>query len=521
MNLLLISLILLLAFFAISISSEIGVPSLIVFLMIGVFFNLRGFEFRDFDTAIDFATLALIIITFYAGFVINGDTLESSIRESLLLSTVGVLITAGAVGLFVHFVFGFGMWESMLLGAIVGSTDAAGIFSMLRSDSLNLKYDTTPLISFESGANDTVSKSLTFAFIATMGMGIGPLSAEFVKLVLIGLMVGYIFSYIFSKILPKIATDDEATTAIFLLTALFLTYSITDVLGGNGFVAAYVLGLFLGNIEFTDKFNLVSFFESLSGIMEVGFFFLVGVFLEIDAFLVSLPIAIGIILFITFVARPLAVMPILSAFKRPTNQKLFVSFAGFRGSTAIILALKALHLDVSYDLLQVVFGIVISSFIIQNFGLPFVAKRLDMLDESLPVRRTFNDYIMDSSLGFLEIDIEPNSSIEGMRIQDLDLGGLLIGKIVRDGEKLIPHGNTVLMGGDSVVVTGKLYTSNKDQLIERTILPEDPWVGKTLSELSVDDDLLVIGLMRNDKVVVPSGSTQFQAGDKIVVSKQD
>lgn len=519
MDILLISLILIAAFFAIRLSSKIAIPSLMVFILVGLIFSYFGFEFKDLDQALDFASFSLVIISFYSGLALNLDSVRTSYRESLLLSTIGVIITVITIAISTYFLLNISFVEGLLLGSILGSTDAAGLFSMLRGQDLHLKYDTGPMISFESGANDTFSKSLSFALVATFSQSFSQTALELARLIVFAMVLGLAFSYIMGRLLKYLKLKDEFMYSLFILTGVLFTYGISDIIGANGFLAVYIMGLYLGNKIEAIRSKTLLFFEEAAGIMEIGYFFLLGVFLIPGDFLRALPYAGLVIAIITLLARPLATILILKPFDRPTNQIKFVSFAGFRGSTAIILALKSIHLPLSFDLLQLVFGVVVLSFIIQNLGLKRLAHRLDMIDPANPIHKTFNDYIYETDLGFLQTQIGPGSSWIGKTVFDIHLEeNFLVSTIIRDDEFIIPHGDTSFQEGDIVVIGGQVYEDDHEVLDEIVLSSSNPWTNKKVKDINLEEGLL-IGLIRQEEILIPTGNTLLKDKDRIILTK--
>lgn len=234
----------------------------------------------------------------------------------------------------------------------------------------------------------------------------------------------------------------------------------------------------------------------------------------------QLPIAISLIVFITLVARPLAVYPILKLFKKPTNQIRLISFAGFRGSTAIYLALKTLNSNLSFQVVDIVFGVVVLSFIIQTLGLPHLINALKMNDTSTSIQKSFNDYKHDSNIGFINIDLLPNSNWINKQIKDIDRGfNYIIAEIIRDGQVIIPKGSTVLKENDSIVIAGKIYDNKKSMLSQVEIEVGHKWIDKKIKNINPERKKLVVMLIRNEEILIPNGETTIRLEDILIISQ--
>lgn len=520
MNLLLLSVFLLFAFYSINLTNKAGIPTIILFIILGMFSNRIGFEFYNLDLVSTLASYFLIVLSFYGGFAIKWDNVKSSAKESILLSTLGVLITVVAIGGFLYLVFDFSILEGILLGAILGSTDAAGIFSILRSRKLSMKYDTNNIIQIESGANDTVAKSITIAFIAAMATNTSMIPWITIRLIVVGLLVGLLVNYLYTFLIKRIDLSSSNLIFVFITTAMLISYSLADVVGGIGYLSVYIVGLGLGNIEFEGKRESAVFLEGIAGILQIGLFFLLGGMSSPENIIQQLPIAISLIVFITLVARPLAVYPILKLFKKPTNQIRLISFAGFRGSTAIYLALKTLNSNLSFQVVDIVFGVVVLSFIIQTLGLPRLINALKMNDTSTSIQKSFNDYKHDSNIGFINIDLLPNSNWINKQIKDIDRGfNYIIAEIIRDGQVIIPKGSTVLKENDSIVIAGKIYDNKKSMLSQVEIEVGHKWIDKKIKNINPERKKLVVMLIRNEEILIPNGETTIRLEDILIISQ--
>ena len=262
-------------------SSKAGMPMLLAFIVLGMIFGSDGLlkiKFDDYKSAESICSIALIFIIFYGGFGTKWNVAKPVATKAILLSTLGVVLTAVFTGLFCHFVLRFSLLESFLVGAVTSSTDAASVFAILRSKKLNLKYNTASLLEVESGSNDPLSYMLTIIVLSFMqgnastGKMIYMLFAQIVYGFAFGVAIAYGALYILRKFNFSYAGFDF----LFVLAVASLSYAIPTLIGGNGYLSAYVAGLFLGNKTFPQKKNLVHFFDGITGLMQMLIFFLLG-----------------------------------------------------------------------------------------------------------------------------------------------------------------------------------------------------------------------------------------------------
>lgn len=307
------------------ISARLGIPMLLAFILLGMIFGSDGLfkiEFEDFKFAEQFCSIALIFIIFYGGFGTNWREGRRVAPQSALLSSVGVLLTALLAGLFCHFALGFAWLESMLIGAVLGSTDAASVFSVLRSKKLGLKYATASMLELESGSNDPWAYMLTVILLSVMqgGGSAGEVVYMIFAQVVFGLLGGVLFSLLGLFACKRLKTGSEGFEAIFITALALLAYAVPAYFGGNGYLSAYILGIVLGNSSINNKKSLVNYFDGMTGIAQMSIFFLLGL-LSFPSQMpgIILP-AVLLFLFLTFIARPLVVSAILLPFRHQTQR---------------------------------------------------------------------------------------------------------------------------------------------------------------------------------------------------------
>lgn len=455
-TLLIVAIVILACVFLDKVSERFGVPMLLAFILLGMFFGSDGvvkIAFDNYQTAEELCSIALIFIMFYGGFGTNWREARPVAAKAVLLSTVGVVMTAGLTGWLCHTILHFDWLESLLLGALLSSTDAASVFSVLRSRKLNLKYRTASLLEVESGSNDPCAYMLTVIFL-TMEKGnmdgitmLGMIAAQ----VLLGVVCGAFCAWIAVKMLQRDEFPTDGFDVIFTVGMAVLAYALSVKFGGNGYLSVYILGIILGNSEFSNKPGLVHFFDGLTGLMQILIFFLLGLL----AFPSRLPAvffpALVIALLLTFIVRPLVVSVILIPFGSSFSQIALVSWSGLRGAASIVFAIMAERsLTTTIDIYHIVFLIVIFSILMQGSMIPFMAKLTGMIDEKENVMKTFNDY---TKLHLIERTLDASHPYAGLSLAELPRRkNELIIMIERNGEIIIPNGDVVLQPDDMLVI---------------------------------------------------------------------
>ena len=509
-------------------SNKLGIPMLLAYILLGMMFGTDGIlkiPFDNFTIAEQICTVSLIFIMFYGGFGTNWKQAKPVAGKAVLLSTVGVILTAVTTGAFCHFILRMDFWESMLIGSVISSTDAASVFSILRSKRLNLKNNTASMLEVESGSNDPCSYMLTVIILTIMS---GELSG-FSLVVMIfsqitfGILVGVVVALAAAFILKKVNFATDGFDTIFVFSMALVSYAGASMINGNGYLAAYIAGIILGNTPLHHKKSLVHFFDGITGLMQMLIFFLLGLLAYPSQLPKILPIALAIAVFLTFVARPASVFAILMPFRCPVKQQLLVSWAGLRGAASIVFAIMA-TVSPAYtknDLFHIVIFIVLFSISIQGTLLGLVAKKLDMIDENGNVMKTFSDYSDEMPVEFVKISIKAGHPWENRKIKDLtSLPGLLLVLILRGEERIIPNGNTVVLAGDKIVLSALSPEENLGIcLTEIPIEKDSKWIGKPLSRIKLGEEKLVLVLKRNEKVVIPNGNTVIRENDVLVISQ--
>ncbi|MGO5053146.1 potassium/proton antiporter [Lachnospiraceae bacterium LCP25S3_G4] len=510
------------------VSSKLGMPMLLAFILLGMLFGTDGLlkvPFDNYALSEKICSFALIFIMFYGGFGTNWKSAKPIVMESVLLSTLGVILTAVTTGLFCYVILHIDFLESMLIGAVISSTDAASVFSVLRSKQLNLKNNTASMLEMESGSNDPCSYMLTVIILSVMsgqssgGQLLYMIFAQIVYGIICGIVVAIFSNLVLSKV--KFATDGFDT--IFVFSMALVSYAGAAVIGGNGYLSTYIAGIILGNKSSYNKKALVHFFDGITGLMQMLIFFLLGL-LSFPSQLpqILLP-ALAVALFLTFVSRPLSVFAILTPFKCPMNQQLLVSWAGLRGAASIVFAIVATVSPayMKHDVFHIVFFIVLFSISIQGSLISFMAKKLHMIDNSSNVLKTFNDYSEEMPIQFIQLSIAENHPWINCKIQDISLlPELLLVLILRGKEQIVPKGDTSILVGDVVVLSALSMENDVIGCLTEVVVDKyNAWLGKSLSEITLDANKLVVVVKHNNQFLIPNGSTVVKENDILVISQ--
>jgi potassium/hydrogen antiporter len=445
-------------------SFKYGIPTLILFLIVGMLAGSDGpgkIYFDDPKIAQFLGMVALTFILFSGGLDTKWESIKPVVRSGLSLSTVGVLITAVLVGLFTSYLLNVSILEGMLLGAIVSSTDAAAVFSILRSRNLGLKGRLRPLLEFESGSNDPMAYFLTISFIFLLQhpeaswMSLVP---KFFMGMALGGACGYGFGKAMTWIVNRIRLDIEGLYPVLILSLVFFTFSFTDLIGGNAFLAVYIAAIMLGNSNLIHKKSLMKFYDGQAWLMQIVMFLALGLLVFPSRIVPVMPQGILISLFLILVARPLAVFISLSrATDLNFRKKLFLSWVGLRGAAPIVFATYPLLAGIGYaeTIFNLVFFISVSSVLLQGTTLSIVARWLHLgVPEKVKRKFPLDIEIKDNfSSELIEVDIHPQSSVIGKAVVELKLPKTaMIVLIHRQERYLTVQGDTVIQLNDHLLI---------------------------------------------------------------------
>lgn len=507
---------------------KLPVPSLLIFIGLGMCFGENGFfriPFDNYELSEAICSVSLIFIMFYGGFGTNIKAAKPVAASAFLLSTLGVVLTAGFVGIFVHFCFGLGWLESVLMGSVISSTDAASVFNVLRSKKLALKYHTDSMLELESGSNDPISYLLTVVMIALLtGRDIAVPTLLFQQ-VIFGIGCGLLIGKAALIMLNRVNFHEVPARTIFLFATAVIAYALPSVIGGNGFLSVYVCGILMGNSYIPQKRDMVHFFDVLTETAQMVIFFLLGL-LATPAQLPSVFIpAFLIMLFLTLVGRPAAVFAILKPFGASMRQIGLVSFAGLRGVASIVFTIYVVlePIDLRYNLFNLIFVVVLLSLTFQGTLLPWMAQKLDMVDKTSNVLKTFNDYQEETDICFVKMHVEKGHPYLDRLVRDLpSFKELLITLILRGKKTIIPDGNTMIHEGDLLVLAAPEFEDREDlSLYEINITRGHKYAGVPMKQAFRDKSLLVVMIKRKEGNIIPNGETVIQEGDLLVIAQMD
>ncbi len=444
-------------------SYRFGIPTLVLFLIVGMLAGsegIIGIEFNDPKTAQFIGVVSLNVILFSGGLETSWSSVKPILWQGVILSSLGVFLTAMTLGLFVWYITDFSIYEGLLLGAIVSSTDAAAVFSILRSKSLALKSNLRPTLELESGSNDPMAYVLTIMFLGlVLNPSMSPLSVIpiFVQQMFLGSVMGLVFGWLSKKIINRIKLDYEGLYPVLVISIVYFTFSFTDFIGGNGFLAVYLSGLVLGNQDIIHKKTILRMFDGLSWLMQIVLFLTLGL-LVTPSSIWSVAIT-GILVsgFLIVVARPVSVLISLLPFKMKLRRRAYISWVGLRGAVPIVFATYPLlaGIEKADMIFNIVFFISITSIIIQGTSLPWVAR---LLKVSLPVtekpKKALDIFFSDEAKTALEeITIMENSPIAGKKVVELNFPEAAIIAMIKRGNVFItPNGSTELAQGDMLMV---------------------------------------------------------------------
>lgn len=508
------------------ISNKLGIPMLFAFIAIGMIFGSDGIGkiyFENYAVSQNICSVALIFIMFYGGFGTKWGSAKPVAFRAVILSSLGVLLTAGITGMLCYFVLDISLLDSLLIGSVISSTDAASVFSILRSKRLNLKYNTASMLEIESGSNDPFSYMLTITMLSIINgnADITNITYSIIKQIIYGGFVGIIVALAAIYVLKKYKFSTKGFDAAFVLAIAVFSYAMAELISGNGYLSTYIVGIILGNQKFENKKVLVNFFDGITGLMQMLIFFLLGL-LSFPSRLPEVIIpSVVIWVFLTFVARPLAVALILTPSKCPIKQQLFVSWTGLRGASSIVFAIVATTNEafVGVDIFHIVFCIVLLSIAIQGTLIPFVANKLKMIDDNENVLRTFNDYTEDNAVQFIKLKIDDNHPWKNKMIKTIKLlPDTLLVLLIRDKEQIIPNGNTVIYTNDIVVLSAPTYLDESSiNVLESVVTKDSDYIGKKISEIDMNEGALIILIRRNGREIIPNGNKILKEKDTLVI----
>lgn len=453
-----------------------GIPTLLLFLLVGMLFGSDGLglQFNSARDAQFIGMIALSIILFSGGMDTKFQDIKPVLKPGIVLSTVGVLLTTVLTGVFIYFLSGLThtnieltMMASLLLAATMSSTDSASVFSLLRSQRMNLKENLRPMLELESGSNDPMAYMLTIVLIQIISSGselsLAVVGRDLLVQFLIGGSVGYAFGRFAVWLVNRINLSNSSLYPILLLSIVFATFTITDLLKGNGYLAVYIAGVIVGNARLVYRKEINTFMNGLTWLFQIIMFLSLGLLVNPHEMLDIAAVALLIGLFMIVIARPVSVFVCLLPFRNISNKaRLFVSWVGLRGAVPIIFATYPViaGIEGSQQLFNIVFFITLLSLVVQGMSISSFARWLHL---DLPEEKEGNEFgvelpdEIDTKLEDMTLTTEMLAG--GNRLKDMNIPkGSLVMLVKRGNEFIIPNGQVELHAGDKLL----FISENKD-----------------------------------------------------------
>ena len=458
---------LLLGLLASKVSARLGVPALLLFLGVGMLAGsegLGGIDFSDFRLAQSVGVVALAFILYAGGLDTEWPRVRRLLGPGITLATLGTLLTAVVVGLAAAWILDLPLMAGLLLGSIVSSTDAAAVFSILRSRSVGLRGELGPLLELESGSNDPMAVFMTVGalqLLTTADTGPLDLLLLFLRQMSVGAVTGYLAGRAAAWSVNRIRLGFEGLYPVGLIATVLVTFGVADLLGGSGFLAVYLAGLVMSPRHFIHKKSLMRFADGLAWLMQIAMFLVLGLLVFPSQLGAVAGRALAVAAVLILVARPLATGLLLAPTRFNLRETVLVSWVGLRGAVPIILATFPLVEGIPQAALvfNVVFFVVLASVLVQGTTIPWVARLL-RVDAPVPRRDPYPMLLVESKDGSLELDevvLPEGSPAAGRAIVDLPLPEEALVVLVGRGEDFVmPQGSTVLLAGDNVFVLGDL-----------------------------------------------------------------
>ncbi len=465
-------------------SSRLGAPLLLIFLVLGMLAGEDGpggIRFDDIQTAHLIGTLALAVILFDGGLHTRAETFRVGLWPALSLATVGVLITAAITGIFAAWALNLHWTQGLLVGAIVGSTDAAAVFSVLHAQGMELKQRVGATLEIESGVNDPMAVFLTIVFVELLAAGHAGMSwsivSEFVMQMALGALIGVVSGYALGWLINRL-TLVTGLYPLFAMAGGLATYAITTFLGGSGFLAIYLAGVLLGNQRLHEAQNIMRVQDGLAWLSQIVMFLVLGLLVTPSALLEHAGSALAVSLVLILIARPVAVLVSLLPFRFPKREQLYIAWVGLRGAVPIILALFPLlaGLENAKLYFNVAFFVVLVSLLVQGWTVAPMAKWLGLQvpASSGATQRVNLDVAGHYDLEFVGYRVTPDSSAAGEMPTHLHLpDNVKVLTVIRGDKNLAPGEVTALASDDYVylLAPGKAV-HELDRLFAARIQPQ-------------------------------------------------
>ncbi|WP_392342980.1 potassium/proton antiporter [Pseudoalteromonas prydzensis] len=459
---LLAAVLILLGILSSKLSARLGLPVLVLFLLIGMLAGEDGIgiTFDNAEAAHTLGTLALAMILFDGGLQTSVKSIKQVWKPAAMLATVGVLVTATITGFAAVYILKLSVYEGLLLGAIVGSTDAAAVFALLRNAGIHLNKRLAATLEIESASNDPMAIFLTIGLLEIivndLQIGVGLLQLLVMQMGL-GSLVGLTVGWSAVKLINKVHLGASGLYPVMVVACGLLAFGIAANIGGSGFLAIFITGVIIGNSQFVFKKSTLLFHDGLAWLSQITMFVMLGLLVTPSSLLGVWFEGLLIASILVFVARPLAVIPILAIFGFKGREIALVSWVGLRGSVPIILAIFPLLFGLPNAALifDVVFFVVLLSAIVQGSTLARVARKLGLIEEEVgePAATLEITALGDVDAEIVQYTVGENSKVVGRCLSDIALPDNSVVAMITRGTKVIaPRGSTSIDTHDHVFI---------------------------------------------------------------------
>ena len=445
---------------SIRIARTAQVPLLVMFLFVGIAAGsegIGGIYFDDFATAQNIGNFALLFILFSGALETKKIDALSALYPSGMLATAGVFLTAVIAAVFTYFLTNFSFIESLIFGSFVSSTDAAAVMSILGESKLKKRIRT--IIEIESGSNDPMAYALILFFLSIYKATSGDVHIFqgiifLIRQIILGLAMGFLFGKITIPASKLMQIKREEFMIIHIISFLFICFSLTTILKGNGFLAIYIMGIFIGNERFDYRINFMRNMRVVSWLMQITMFIILGLLVFPNQLLSVIVKGSILAVLVIIVGRFIVVYLVLIPFKLDKKEKFFISWAGLKGAVPIIFSIFAVseNLDSAQMMFNMIFYMVVFSVILQGMSLKYVAKWLGLLEEE----KSSDDVEVEvdelEELAVKKLYLTRNSEYANKQIKELHLSAKMhIVSVKRGDEYLTPSGSLELLPGDQIL----------------------------------------------------------------------